>query len=79
MAHNVSRAFQIAEKPWVVQVNDTATRDFLAALNGGGASDLALVEETIALWAVQVPNDSVAGTAYVVSPEAYKRVQARRF
>ena len=81
MAHGVKRTFMIAEHPWVVQATATDLRDFLATLNagGGGASDLALVEESEALWAVEVPYDSVEGTAYVVSHATYVYVQAHRY
>lgn len=78
MAHNVSKAFQVAEKPWIVQVTDTATRDFLAGLISTPAT-FDDTEETLLLWAAQLDDSGEAGTAYVVSPEAYKRVQARRF
>jgi hypothetical protein len=78
MAHNVSKAYQIAEKPWIVQVTDTPTRDFLAGLISSPA-DLIDTEETLLLWAAELDGAPDAGTAYVVSPEAYKRVQARRF
>ncbi len=79
MAHNRSQSFQIAEKPWVVQATDADLVTFLAGLNGGGASDLAEVEETIALWAVEVPNGTEPGTCYVVSPETFKYVIATRY
>lgn len=79
MAHNVTRAFQVAAQPWVVQTTDDDLHAFLLALNGAGASDLGNTEETLALWAVNVPNGSEAGSAYVVSAETYKRVQAGRY
>lgn len=79
MAHNVTRAFQIAAQPWVVQVTDNDLHAFLLGLNGAGASDLGDTKETLALWAVQVPNGSEAGSAYVVSSETYKRIQSDRY
>lgn len=81
MAHNVTRAYQVAAQPWVVETVDTDLHAFLLSLNGAGASDLGTTEETLALWAVQVPSsdESDGGTAYVVSAETYKRVQAGRY
>lgn len=79
MAHNVTRAFEVAAQPWVVQVTDNSLHAFLLGLNGAGASDLGQTKETLALWAVNVPNGSEAGSAYVVSAETYKRVQASRY
>lgn len=81
MAHNVKRAFQVAAQPWIVVTTDNNLHAFLLGLNGAGASDLATTEETLALWAVNVPHtgDGEGGSAYVVSAEAYKRVQARRY
>jgi len=81
MAHNVTRTYQVAAQPWVVWTTNNDLHAFLASLNGAGASDLGSVEETLALWAVQVPDstETDAGTAYIVSSETYKRVQAGRY
>lgn len=78
MAHNVSKAYQVAEKPWIVQVTDNAAHTFLQGLISSPAS-VVNTEETLLLWAAELDDGGDAGTAYVVSPEAYKRLQATRY
>jgi hypothetical protein len=83
MAGNVTRAYQIAAQPWVVNVTDSPLGEYLADLAAGGGaetSDLKDTENPVLLWAAPLTNSlDSAGTAYVVSAEVYKRIQARRY
>jgi hypothetical protein len=92
MANRV-RAWEIASQPWLVHTNDTAATAFLRSLCGTGgdsaasltdnANDVAKTSQEKVLWAVPVQGDpthgEAAGTAYVVSDEAYKRLKGHRY
>jgi hypothetical protein len=92
MANRV-RAWEVASQPWLVHTNDNAATAFLRSLCGTGgdavaslsdnANDLAMTRKEQALWAVPVVGDpthgEAPGTAYIVSAEAYKRLNARRY
>jgi hypothetical protein len=79
----ITRVFQIAAQPWVVQATDATNDHFLRTLggvDGDARSDLVSKVETQALWAIHVPNtgSDLSGSCYVVSSEAYKRLKAGR-
>jgi hypothetical protein len=75
----VTRARQIANRPFYIQTLDSAVHAFLSTLP---APDFSSAAATQTLWAVQATaraEGSAAGTAYVVSQECYKRIKAHRF
>jgi hypothetical protein len=64
---------------FVIKTLDPAVNTFLSGLNGG-ASDLEVVADNLSLWAVEVAEgDGAAGTAFICSQEANKRVQTHRY
>lgn len=83
---NISRARRIGgHPPWIVHVpnatGSTAAKEFLAGLITSPFGDAAITPEEQLLWAATVGAEvgAEAGTSYVLSPEAYKRLQAQRF
>jgi hypothetical protein len=92
MANRV-RAWEVASQPWLVHTSDVAATAFLRSLCGTGgdsaaslsddANDVGKTSQEQVLWAVPVKGDpthgEAAGTAYLVSAEAYKRLVAHRY
>ena len=78
---NLTSAKPIAAQPWVVTTQDASV---IAFLNGLPNPDFTATSDPKVLWA-KVAGNSEAGTlkdpgsAYVVSAEAYKYVEAHRY
>jgi predicted NodU family carbamoyl transferase len=93
MGANKVRSWEVAAQPWLVHTNDTAATAFLRSLCGTGgdsaasltdnANDFSKVSQEQALWAVPVSGDpthgEAVGSAYIVSAEAKKRLDAHRY
>jgi hypothetical protein len=77
---NLTESRSINAGCFVVKTLDGAVNAFLSGLNGA-ASDLDIVADGLALWAVAAEEDEfgAGGTAFIVSAEAFKRVHARRY
>lgn len=76
----VRRAHQIAAHPFAVQVHSSTLNHWLLNL---AQPNLVNTADGKALWATRAQNAGegtvFAGTAWIVSGEAYKRIKAHRF
>jgi len=75
---------EVPAQPFVIETGDATLKtwlDALCAADGGFASDLHSTADSQALWAAHVldTGGENPGSAYIVSAETHKRVQAGRY
>lgn len=78
---NLDSVRQAAERPWIINVPNQASNDakvFIASLVSSPFDDVDDSPDSLLLWGSPLAGGD-AGTAYVVSAEAYKRFVAQRF